>query len=474
MATFIVDGNHIAGWTVLRRRGSNKMVPGFLRGYWRALHPSCFLMILAAATLAASTDDVRAASGTHWTDTLKAIFTGSPDDAGTDDTSSNVTRTRFIIGLDKPCEFQVTSLSNPNRVVVELPAVRIQLPPSNKAGPVGLVKSFHGGIAGEGTSRIIINVTKPVIVHRAAVETSDDGKAHRLALEIAAVPGAAPITKPQTVASSKKPPILAERSNLGAGDVQPPLPRPALHPDLRAASAFKPIIVIDPGHGGHDSGAKKNGAVEKEVVLAFSKILRDNLEATGRYKVLMTRATDIFVTLDERRAYAERNKANLFIAVHADYARSKASGATIYSLRESVAKRLKKSAKRSVSKTILSKQEKAKLLKAGSDTGALRSILTDLAKRELDVTRQRTDMFSRSVIKYMGTSTNLRNDPHKTAAFRVLKTAQFPSVLIELAYVTNKEDAARLQSDTWRSKVSKSIVSAVDKYFSAPGARVPM
>ena len=132
------------------------------------------------------------------------------------------------------------------------------------------------------------------------------------------------------------------------------MPRPAVSPQARALGAFKPVIVLDPGHGGEDTGAQKNGAVEKNVVLAFSLMLRDKLNATGRYKVLMTRDTDVFVELNARREFAERSLASLFVAVHADYAQSKARGATIYSLRESVSSALQRSARGEVAENVLS------------------------------------------------------------------------------------------------------------------------
>lgn len=257
--------------------------------------------------------------------------------------------------------------------------------------------------------------------------------------------------------------------------MQPPLPRPAVHPNVRAEKAFKPIIVIDPGHGGHDSGAKKHGAVEKQITLAFGKLLAEKLKATGRYKVLMTRDTDVFVPLGDRVAYGEKNKANLFISVHCDYAsRGGANGATIYSLRESVAKKLRRSAKGTTSGSVLSLAEVETVKKASGDVDLVKGILADLAKREVEVTRDRTSVLARSVIAMMGESTTMRSKPDKQASFRVLKTAQFPSILIELAYVTNKQDAENLQSNSWRDKVSASIMTAVDSYFSNQLAQLPM
>ena len=129
-----------------------------------------------------------------------------------------------------------------------------------------------------------------------------------------------------------------------------------------------------------------NGTVEKEVVLAFSKVLKEKIEATGRYKVLMTRETDVFVDLDERRAFAERHGANLFIAVHADYARARARGATIYSLRENVAQALKRSAGDGLAEKVLSSDEISTVKQASGDVDAVKGILADLARRELEVT----------------------------------------------------------------------------------------
>jgi len=390
---------------------------------------------------------------------------------------SDPQRTRFIIALSERTEFQVFSLPNPNRVIVELPQVGMALPPQPASGPVGLVHSFAGGKAGAGKSRVIINVTAPVVVEKAAIKPGANGQGHELTIDILEVPtlksAATQVASagPAAAQARLKDAPFEKPFGLGAGNVQPPLPRPAESPQSRAARAFKPVVVIDPGHGGHDSGARKHGVVEKEVVLDFALVLRDKLEATGRYTVLMTRDTDKFVPLDERRAFAERNGAELFIAVHADYARSKARGATVFSLRKSVANRLERSTKRRLRRGI-GKDER--VLKATSNLADVRGILADLAEREVTATRARTEMVSRSIVNFMGGSTNLRNDPHKTAAFRVLKTAQFPSVLIELAFVSNKKDAKLLKSATWRKNVAGSLVNAVENYFSTEAAQLPM
>lgn len=388
---------------------------------------------------------------------------GVVEKSTTDTASGKVQRTRFLIGVETSTKFSVRALTRPNRVIVDVEETKLQLPGDLGGKTVGVISSFRAGISGPKQSRIIIDVSEPVYIESSKIEKAPDGKGHRIALSI--VPTASP-------KKAMKAPFA-----LGAAGLQPPMPMPAVRPEVMAAKAFKPIIVIDPGHGGHDSGAIKHGTVEKEVVLEFSKVLRDKLEKTGRYKVLMTRDSDVFVELDDRVEFGEKHKASLFIAVHADYAKTKASGATIYSLRESVAKGLKSSAKGEITKSALSGSELQSVKKSAAsdfDMGAIKDILSDLAGREVDATRERTSLFSRSVVEYMGTSTAMRQKPDKQAAFRVLKTAQFPSVLIELAYVTNKQDAANLNSNEWRGKVADSIMTAVDNYFSQQIARLPM
>jgi N-acetylmuramoyl-L-alanine amidase len=386
----------------------------------------------------------------------------------------DTSRTRFVIGLEKPAEFQVFSLANPNRVIVDMPDVRMQLPAHTGDAAVGLVKSFYGGLSAPGKTRVVIAVTAAVVVEKAAIEKTRDGKSHQLILDIVPV-DASDRTSPRK--PLKSPVAMA---SLGAGAVgveglqQPPLPKPAVRPEVKALKAFKPVIVIDPGHGGHDPGASKYGTIEKDVVLAFSLQLRDKLNATGRYKVLMTRDTDTFVELDARRDFGEQHNAALFIAVHADYAGSHARGATIYTLRDGVAKDLKRSAKGEVSANVLSATELAAVKKHDGDASVVKNILADFAEREVEVNKERTNVFARSVIDFMGGSTNLQNNPDRSAAFRVLKTAKVPAVLIELAYVTNRQDAANLKSDQWRDKVAGSIYTAIENYFSNQMARLPM
>jgi N-acetylmuramoyl-L-alanine amidase len=363
------------------------------------------------------------------------------------------TRTRFIVGLERQADakdVKVSALVSPNRVLIDLPQMRLDLPNPPGAAPVGVVKSFHHGLSAPGRMRVVIDVTGPVVIEKSAIEKAPDGASHRLVLDIVAASEVTAAAAPEARAA-------------GAAGLQPPVPRPA---QRRASGSFKPVIVVDPGHGGEDSGARKYGTIEKDIVLSFSLKLRDKLSATGTYKVLMTRDSDVFVPLEERRSFAERNQAALFIAIHADYTqRASARGATIYSLRPQVADALRRSAEAEMRDSVLSGKQVALAKQADADVDALRGILAEKARDLIERNQMRTSVFARSVIDFVGSTTNLMDNPDRGAAFVVLKTAKVPAILLELGYITNLKDAEQLNSDQWRDKVSSSVVTAINQYI---------
>ncbi|HVT30665.1 MAG TPA: N-acetylmuramoyl-L-alanine amidase, partial [Lacipirellulaceae bacterium] len=197
----------------------------------------------------------------------------NPDAAGPA-AKHKVLRTRFVVGLERKADYRVFAISHPNRVVVELPDINLQIPHIDENAPVGLVKAVRSGLSAPGKIRIVIGVTQPVVVENSEIEQDKNGH-FRLAV----------IIRPVTAVLNAGTNEFASPTGLGAGSIQPPVPRLAENPAERAAKAFRPVIVLDPGHGGYDSGAVKHGTIEKNVVLAFSLVLRDQLKKTGRYKV---------------------------------------------------------------------------------------------------------------------------------------------------------------------------------------------
>ncbi|MEO0619549.1 MAG: N-acetylmuramoyl-L-alanine amidase [Pseudomonadota bacterium] len=357
--------------------------------------------------------------------------------------AASKTSTSFVIGLPKKVAYRAYALGNPNRVIVDLPAMAIDLPLARAFSKSPLIGRFHYGLLMKGKARLIIETKKPVRV-AANFSPGPGGKGADLTLKITAKRGGRKALK-------------RIRSNLGG---------PALS---EIGDQLKPLIVVDAGHGGHDTGAVKNGIREKDMVLAFALKLRDRLKKSGRYRVKMTRDTDTFVKLRRRAEIARKARADLFISVHADYVPAKygkVRGATFYTLKNSTARRLAKSAPKKVAAAKVARNAKT------TDSGVMR-ILADLEQRWVHGTKTRSDIFAKTLREYMGDATKLRPTPHRTANFAVLKSASVPSVLIELAYVSNKADAKLLKSPKWRNKTTNALMKAVDNYFSDSTVRLP-
>lgn len=413
---------------------------------WRPLSVFVLFMAGVAATYGSASAQVVtiAQSGGFG---LSALFSTAKKPAETD------RRTRLKINLRRQSAFEIFTLRNPNRVIIELPQVGMVLPRVRR-NTNSLVRQLRAGRTGSGKSRIVIDVTEPVVVEKSSIVPA---QGNRASLELVLIPFSS--TSKRTRAALRKRPVYS----LGGPSVRkaPPLAGSR----IRQRNVYKPLIVIDPGHGGKDSGARKYGVNEKDVVLAFGLTLRKRLRATGRYRLIMTRDRDEFISLGKRRKIAEDNNAALFIAVHADYAGSRARGATIYSLRRGVARRLRAAAAARAAREVRSGGALKYASARGADLKAVQGILGDLAQREVRANLERTNVFTEIAIKHMGASTTMRSKPHREAAFKVIKTAKVPSVLIELAYVSNRQDSKRLQSQRWRDRVSSSLVTAIDKYF---------
>jgi N-acetylmuramoyl-L-alanine amidase len=223
----------------------------------------------------------------------------------------------------------------------------------------------------------------------------------------------------------------------------------------------RPLIVIDPGHGGIDNGTRAaTGEMEKTIVLEFSLLLRDKIERTGKYRVAMTRADDTFVPLGNRVAFARARQAALFISVHADALRrgeGEAQGATIYTLSERAT---------DARAARLAEAENQADVIAGLDLSSepkdVAGILIDLARRE---TKTFSLQFAETLISAMKPSARLHQNPLKSASFVVLKAPDVPSVLVELGYVTTKSDLQSLMAQEWRERTTDSIAHAIDTFF---------
>ncbi len=352
-------------------------------------------------------------------------------------------QTRLIVDLNRKIDIHAFTLANPYRVVIDMPQVTFQLPA--KAGEVGrgLIKAFRFGLVMQGGSRIVIDLARPARVDKAFVIDAANDQPARLVLELAATDREAFM---RTIALENRAPEVRAAET------------PA---ESKPGSDPRPLVVIDPGHGGIDNGTRAaSGQMEKTIVLEFSLMLRDKIESAGKYRVAMTRTDDTFVPLGERVHFARARQAALFISIHADALRRRegdAQGATIYTLSERAS---------DARAARLAEAENQADAIAGLDLSAeekdVADILIDLARRE---TKTFSLQFAQAVVGHLKRAARLHQNPLKSASFVVLKAPDVPSVLVELGYVSNKADLKSLISAEWRDRAANSIVQAVDAFF---------
>ena len=235
--------------------------------------------------------------------------------------------------------------------------------------------------------------------------------------------------------------------------------------DVRVRAAKvpgRPIVLIDPGHGGHDPGAPGvSGTIhEKELTLAMARELADLLEKRGRVRVALTREDDRYLTLEQRAGIARRLQAGLFVSVHMDSAPNPlAQGATIYSLSD-----------------VASSAEAAHFAMAENDDGALsseadgsvRALLADVALREQ---MEASAGLAERMLRWAGSGVSLRPRPHQFAAFHVLRRAETPAVLVEAGYISNADDEQKLMNAEGRAPLVLALAQAIEADLATRNAR---
>jgi N-acetylmuramoyl-L-alanine amidase len=389
-------------------------------------------------------------------------------------------QTRFILDLDKTITFRAFTLTDPYRVVIDVPQVDFRLPISAGATGRGLIKAFRYGLVMPGGSRIVIDLTGPARIANTYMLDAANGQPPRLVLEFEQVdqaafthslgtesrpelrptlannpPAFAPVVVPQVAVTPQAAAApQAAVTPQAAAAPKPVAPKPAAPPDAR------PVVVIDPGHGGLDNGTQSGDETEKDLVLGFGLALRDRLEKSGKYRVVMTRTDDTFIPLGDRVRIAHDQSAALFVSIHADAlprGEGDAQGATIYTLSDKAsdaeAERLAEAENRADAIGGVNLTE---------EPTEVADILIDLVRRE---TRTFSNRFARLLMSDMKSTVRMHKRPLKSAGFKVLKAPDVPSVLVELGYVSNKSDLEHLVSETWRDRTVGAMAQAIDVFL---------
>ncbi|HEY1876527.1 MAG TPA: N-acetylmuramoyl-L-alanine amidase [Rhizomicrobium sp.] len=363
-------------------------------------------------------------------------------------------RTRLVVELSDPLNLRAFALANPDRVVIDMPEVSWRLGAPPRPSGFGPVKSYRYGLFRGGNSRMVIDLNSPVSVADPLVLPPSAGFGYRVVIDLF------PTTRPKFDAQAGWPADLKKRESdaeklaaLIAAEQSPP-----------GRNGGKKIIVLDPGHGGLDAGTiGVNGLVEKDLALAEGLKLERELKRRG-YSVHMTRDSDAFIPLRQRVAIARADRADLFIALHADSnPDSGTTGTSIYTLNDGRSDR---------EAAALARRENQSDVIAGVDLSGgnnpVAPILINLAQRD---TRNKSSEFAAHALKELGQVTDLlARSPHRSASLAVLVAPDVPAVLVELGYLSNSGDAAQMNTDSWRSRVAEAIANAVDAQFTPSSA----
>jgi N-acetylmuramoyl-L-alanine amidase len=362
-------------------------------------------------------------------------------------------QTRFVLDLDKTIRFHAFALPDPYRVVMDLPQVSFQLPAGTGTAGRGLVKAFRYGLVMPGGSRIVFDLSGPARIANSYVLEAANGQPPRLVLELEEVDRT---TFVQSLAPESRPELRPAIADANAA-----VPAVAAAPAKPGTAAdSRPVVVIDPGHGGIDNGTQAGSESEKSLVLGFGLALRDRIEKSGKYRVVMTRTDDTFIPLADRVKIARNQGAALFVSIHADALPRRegdAQGATIYTLSDR--------ASDAEAERLAEAENKADAIGGVNLTEEpveVADILIDLAQRE---TRTFSNRFARLLMGEMKSTVRMHKHPLKSAGFKVLKAPDVPSVLIELGYVSNKGDLEHMVSENWRNRTVGSMAQAIDVFL---------
>ena len=328
---------------------------------------------------------------------------------------------RLNLTLEGPLSWEWRALAEPPRLVLALPGVTWQGPA--RLGPAGPIAS---AVFDAEAKALRLNLARPALPRRLP------GPAGRLLVEIA------PASTDAFAAAARREAPLAQGS------------APAL-----------PLVVIDPGHGGHDPGAiGRRGTEEKRLTLAAAQALRRKLQEGGKCRVALTRDRDEFISLADRVALARSREAALLISLHADSAPG-AKGASVYTLAETASDPL--------AQALAQRENNADLaggLSLPSVPPEVQAILLSLMRQE---TLGDSARFARVAVRELTRAVPVLPKPRREAGFIVLKAPEVPSVLVEMGFLSDPEDEAALRKPEHRALIASSLAKAVEAWLaSAP------
>ena len=361
-------------------------------------------------------------------------------------------RSRIVFDLSAEVGYSTFPIDQPDRLVVEFSVSDVvDAAPTNIEGS-GLLSKMSLGMIDDGLARAVIFLNEPVQVADIQIVAAEGEQPARLVIELA--PGTRDVFDAAVEA------IKAQNQQAAVQpEAEPATPDPTVSQEPQVVGEVRPLILIDPGHGGIDMGAKGvTGEYEKDIVLQVAKRLQAELVALDRFDVALTRDGDSFLTLNERVQLARDNQANLFISLHADsFDQPLVRGGSVYTRDEKATDVLDK---------VLAENENQSDLVAGFsppkvDNGVV-DILVDLMRRE---TRRQSYVAAQQIVRQMSGRVTMRPHPLRQADFFVLQAPEVPSVLIELGFLSNEDDLRNLSQAEWQQKAALTLARGIAKYF---------
>lgn len=353
------------------------------------------------------------------------------------------------LALSQGIPWRIYTLDTPRRLVIDFREVDWSDVTGDALLDSQTIAGLRFGGFRPGWSRLVADLTEPMNIETAAMTVDEvSGKAHLSVKLFASDAGA-----------------FSDASG-APYDPRWDLPEPALTEPGRAnrPAGAPTVIVLDPGHGGVDPGAEREGIQEKALMLTFARELRDILRRSGGFEVVMTRNEDIFVSLEARVATAHAVGADIFVSLHADTVQQgQAHGATVYTLSEK--------ASDAASQYLAERHDRSDVLAGVDLSGAddlVTNVLLDIARRE---TKPRSERLAKAMVLGMKGSVNeLNNKPYRQAGFSVLKAADIPSVLIEVGFMSSPRDLKNLKNAEWRVRLAEGIRDGLQAWVIADKA----
>ena len=359
--------------------------------------------------------------------------------------------TTIKLHLSQGVPFRVFLLDDPARLVVDFrEADWSGVKTSDLLAQPGNISDLRFGPFQPGWSRLVADLAQPMLPREIGMPV--DSGSGQATLEISLKP----VDPAEFSAAAGTPPDPAWTMALAAP------PKPAKPKDEERF-----LVILDPGHGGVDPGAETDGVAEKDLMLAFANGLRDALVRDG-IDVLMTRDSDMFVALETRVAIAHQAQGDLFISLHADILQQGgAKGATVYTLSDE--------ASDTATEHLAARHNRSDIIAGADLTGSddqVAGILLDLARQE---TQPRSMAAAKTLVKGMkGAGGPMNRRPLRMAGFSVLKSADIPSVLIEIGFLSSQRDLNNLRDPVWRAVMVAAIADAIKDWRDQDAALKPL